>query len=244
MKKIVISTLILTFIVFSACEDMKKASQDSGHKSVTKKDLEEDASKESYAMGLDMASNFKQRGFEVKPEFFIAGFKTAWEDGEALLDDEEKKAAMMNMQTRMMQKMQQEMSQKAAGNKEEGKKFLEENKKKDGVKETESGLQYKVEKKGKGPKPSAEDTVEVHYRGTFIDGTEFDSSHSRGEPVTFPLNKVIPGWTEGLQLMSEGAKYKFFVPSDLAYGDRGNQKVDPGKTLIFDVELLDIKKEK
>lgn len=126
-----------------------------------------------------------------------------------------------------------------------GREFLEENAKKDSVKVTESGLQYMVLKEGKGAKPGATDTVTVHYTGTLIDGKVFDSSVERGEPATFPLNRVIPGWTEGLQLMSEGSKYRLFIPSELAYGERGaGDDILPNSTLIFDVELIKVTKSK
>ncbi len=125
---------------------------------------------------------------------------------------------------------------------EKGKQFLAENAKKEGVKSTDSGLQYEVLKEGEGKSPKATDTVLVHYRGTLLDGTEFDSSYKRNEPIEFPLNRVIPGWTEGVQLMKEGAKYKFFIPSELAYGSSGaGGSIGPDETLIFEVELLKVK---
>jgi FKBP-type peptidyl-prolyl cis-trans isomerase len=124
--------------------------------------------------------------------------------------------------------------------KKEGEDFLAANKSKEGVKTTASGLQYKVLKEGKGPKPKSTDTVKVHYRGTLLDGTEFDSSYKRGEPVEFPLDQVIKGWTEGLQLMPAGSKYQFWIPANLAYGEPGNRGIPPNSTLIFEVELLEI----
>ena len=130
---------------------------------------------------------------------------------------------------------------KAEAVKVESKKFLEENAKKEGVKTTESGLQYTVIKEGEGAKPKATDTVKVHYKGTLVDGTEFDSSYKRGEPISFPLNGVIKGWTEGLQLMPVGSTYRFFIPSDLGYGDRGaGADIPGGAALIFDVELIQV----
>jgi len=131
--------------------------------------------------------------------------------------------------------------EKAAAAKEAGKAYLDENAKRDGVKVTDTGLQYEVLSEGDGDKPGIDSTVKVHYVGTLEDGTEFDSSVARGEPAEFPLKGVIPGWTEGLQLMSVGSKYRFVIPSDIAYGDRGaGPKIGPGATLIFDVELLEI----
>jgi FKBP-type peptidyl-prolyl cis-trans isomerase len=135
--------------------------------------------------------------------------------------------------------MQASIKEKAQKNLADGEKFLTENKTKEGVKTTESGLQYKVLEAGEGPSPKAGDTVTVHYRGTFVDGTEFDSSYQRGEPATFPLTGVIPGWTEALQLMKKGSKWMLFIPSELAYGERGaGNRIPPNSTLIFEVELL------
>ena len=140
-----------------------------------------------------------------------------------------------------LQKLQGELEERA---KEEGKKFLEANRQKDGVKETTSGLQYVVEKEGEGAQPGSQDEVTVHYTGKLLDGTVFDSSVNRGEPATFPLNRVIPGWTEGVQLMKEGAKYTFFIPSDLAYGAQGvPNAIPPHSTLIFEVELIKVVKK-
>jgi len=142
----------------------------------------------------------------------------------------------------MMEKQIAASKEAAEKNKAEGEKFLEENKKKDGVKTTASGLQYKVIKEGSGASPKETDTVVTNYRGTLIDGTEFDSSYKRNEPASFPVNRVIKGWTEALQLMKPGAKYQLFIPSSLAYGERGaGQTIGPTATLIFDVELLSIK---
>jgi FKBP-type peptidyl-prolyl cis-trans isomerase len=138
--------------------------------------------------------------------------------------------------------MQAKNEAEAAENTKKGEEFLAENKKKDGVKVTASGLQYKVIKQGNGPKPKLTDKVKVNYRGTLIDGTEFDSSYKRGTPTEFPLNGVIKGWTEGIQLMPVGSKYEFYIPAELAYGARGPQTVGPNQTLIFEVELLEIVK--
>lgn len=237
MKKI--SVIFMAVAVFAVIGCQMPAQN--VEKPVTKEDVQSGIGKSSYALGLDISTNFKTRGLDLDLRTFIAGFK-AGQEGNALFTEEEKAAALNELQQEMMKKMQEEMVKKAADNKAKGQAFLDENKAKEGVKVTESGLQYVVEQEGKGPNPGAEDTVEVHYKGTLLDGTEFDSSYKRNQPAKFPLNRVIPGWTEGMQLMNKGAKFKFFIPSDLAYGDYGNQNIGPGETLIFEVELLSIEK--
>jgi len=237
MKKI--SVIFMAVAVFAVIGCQMPAQN--AEKPVTKEDVQAGIGKSSYALGQDIATNFKNRGLELDMRTFIAGFK-AGQEGTALFTEEEKMEALNELQQEMMKKMQEEMVKKAADNKAKGQAFLDENKAKEGVKVTESGLQYVVEQEGKGPNPGAEDTVEVHYKGTLLDGTEFDSSYKRNQPAKFPLNRVIPGWTEGMQLMNKGAKFKFFIPSDLAYGDYGNQNIGPGETLIFEVELLSIEK--
>jgi FKBP-type peptidyl-prolyl cis-trans isomerase len=163
--------------------------------------------------------------------------------GTAKLTDQQFQACMENLQQEAMQKMEAEKAASGSVNKARGEKFLAENKSKDGVKTTASGLQYKVIKEGTGKKPAKENTVKVHYTGTTIDGKVFDSSVERGEPIEFPLAGVIAGWTEGVQLMSVGSKYTLYIPSNLAYGEQGaGQAIGPNETLIFDVELLDITK--
>lgn len=199
----------------------------------------------SYAIGVDVANSMKKSEVPMDAEAFVAGFKDA-QAGKPVLSDEELHAEMVSMQKQMREKMMKKQQAAEAGapkNKEAGKKFLAENKTKEGVVETASGLQYKVLKPGEGAKPLATDTVKVHYTGKLLDGTVFDSSVTRGEPATFVLNQVIPGWTEGVQLMNKGSKYQFWIPSALAYGDRGaGQLITPGATLTFEVELLDIVK--
>lgn len=193
--------------------------------------------KSSYAIGVNIGRSFKQQGLDADTEQLVKGFKDAMA-GTIALSDAELQEAMMKLQQEMMA-AQAAKGEKAKG---EGADFLAANKSKEGVKATASGLQYKVLKEGTGPKPKATDTVVAHYRGTLIDGTEFDSSYKRGEPTEFPLNGVIKGWTEGLQLMPVGSKYQFFIPSDLAYGERGaGGQIPPNATLIFEVELVSIK---
>jgi FKBP-type peptidyl-prolyl cis-trans isomerase FklB len=196
----------------------------------------------SYAIGVDMGSKFKRQEIDVDPKLLAAGFADALA-GKPGLTEPEVKQALTEFQAEFMAKM--ETKQKAAGEKNltEGAAFLAANAKKEGVKTTASGLQYKVIKSGQGKSPTSTDTVKVHYHGTLIDGTVFDSSVDRGEPVTFPLNGVIPGWTEALQLMKEGDKWQLFIPSALAYGERAaGAAISPNSTLIFDVELLSIEK--
>lgn len=237
MRKISVFLLAVASLAMISCQMPVQNAE----KPVVKEDIQTGIGKNSYALGLDIATNFKTRGLELDMRTFVAGFKGGIE-GNALITEEEKTAALSELQQEMMKKMQEDMTKKAAENKAKGQAFLDENKTKEGVKVTESGLQYIVEKEGTGKNPGAEDTVEVHYKGTLLDGTEFDSSYKREQPAKFPLNRVIKGWTEGMQLMSKGSKFHFFIPSDLAYGDYGNQNIGPGETLIFEVELLSIEK--
>ena len=199
--------------------------------------LKDQKEKVSYAIGMNIGLNLSRQKVDINPDVLAAGIKDAL-GGKPQLTQDQVKDVMTQFEKDMEQK------QKASGdkNKADGAKFLEENKKKPGVKATSSGLQYKVEKEGTGPQPKATDMVTVNYRGTLIDGTEFDSSYKRGQPATFPLNGVIKGWTEGLQLMKPGSKYQFFVPSNLAYGERSvGPDIAANATLIFEVELLEVK---
>lgn len=192
----------------------------------------------SYAWGLAMGQQLHGMGVnDLDVESYASAVKAVMDRKEPEMSAEEAQKIINEYLT----KLQNEMEAKA---KEAGKRFLEENKKNEGVKETASGLQYVVEKEGTGAKPGPEDEVTVHYTGKLLDGTVFDSSVNRGEPATFPLNRVIPGWTEGVQLMSEGAKYTFFIPSDLAYGAQGiPNAIPPHSTLIFEVELIKVNKK-
>jgi len=206
--------------------------------------------KVSYCIGLDMGGNFKQMELDVDTDQLIEGIKAGLTDAKPALSEEEMKATMTQFQKEMMakqkvmmEKQQEKMKEQGKVNKVEGEKFLAENKKKEGVKTTDSGLQYIVVEEGKGDSPADDDTVTVDYAGTLIDGTEFDSSYKRGEPVSFPVNGVIKGWTEALKLMKPGSKLKLFIPSELAYGERGAGKdIGPSATLIFEVELKEVKK--
>jgi FKBP-type peptidyl-prolyl cis-trans isomerase FklB len=196
----------------------------------------------SYSIGLLMGKDFKAQSIEVNADLFLKGLQDALSGAKPALTDEEVQRTMTTFQTDMRAKA--EANRKAQGEKnlKEGEAFLADNAKKDGVKTTASGLQYKVITEGKGPIPSANDTVSVNYKGTLLDGTEFDSSYKRNAPATFGVKGVIPGWTEALQLMKTGSKWQLFVPGKLAYGERGaGRQIGPNATLIFEVELLSIK---
>ncbi len=203
--------------------------------------LKSQKDKVSYIVGLDIGTNLKKQSIDIDTAILAKGLKDALSGTKPLLTDQEIQETMVAFQKEMMAK-QAEVGKK---NKAEGEAFLSENKKKEGVKTLPSGLQYKVMKAGTGKKPTSTDTVTTHYRGTLINGTEFDSSYKRGQPVSFPVSGVIPGWTEALQLMEVGAKWQLFVPSNLAYGEKGaGNVIGPNATLIFEVELLSIQEKK
>jgi FKBP-type peptidyl-prolyl cis-trans isomerase FklB len=207
-----------------------------------KTQLKDQKEKASYAIGLELGNSLKKGNMEVNTDTLLKGLKDGISGAKPLLTEDQVKETMTALQKEMMEK--QQAAQKEAGekNKLAGEKFLAENKTKEGVKTTASGLQYKVVKEGSGESPKETDTVVTNYKGTTLDGTEFDSSYKRNEPATFPVNRVIKGWTEALMLMKPGSKYQLFIPSALAYGDRGVGKdIGPNATLIFDVELLSIK---
>lgn len=190
---------------------------------------------------MDIAQYFQEQKYEISNDAFMQGLKDVLAD-KALFSEEDKTTVMMAFQQELRAKSMEAGMKEAEGLKKAGTAFLAENKKKAGVVELPSGLQYKIVKEGKGPKPQASDMVTVHYKGTLIDGKVFDSSYDRGEPIEFQLNKVIPGWTEGVMLMNVGSKYELYIPSDLAYGDRGAGETIPGgSALIFEVELLSFK---
>ena len=195
----------------------------------------------SYALGMSngkrLGDSLRKQSVPFDPAILARGMKDGLAGGKTLLTDQEAQAAMDEVRSDLMKKQQ------AAG-KKEGDDFLTANKGKEGVVTLPSGLQYKILKAGTGPKPTASDTVACNYRGTRIDGTEFDSSYKRGQPTKFPVNGVIKGWTEALQLMPVGSKWQLFIPSDLAYGESGNQGIPPNSTLIFEVELVSIEEQK
>lgn len=199
--------------------------------------------KVSYSIGADIGKNLKRSELDINPDMLAKGISDAISGNKSLMTDEEMTASLQELQGEMQAKMTAKAAEAASKNKEAGEKFLAENKTKEGVKTTASGLQYKVITEGKGEKPKATDTVSVHYSGKLIDGTEFDSSIKRGEPAEFPVNQVIPGWTEALQLMPVGSKWQLVIPSGLAYGENAPPQIGPNQVLVFEVELLGIKKE-
>lgn len=203
-------------------------------------DLETQDEQLSYIIGMDIGNSLKQQGAPIDLESLFQAIEAVYTGAEPAISPEQAAAVREAYIAERRAAMEAERAEAATANAAEGEAFLTANASNEGVVTTESGLQYLVMSEGDGPKPAATDRVRVHYRGTLLDGTEFDSSYSRGEPATFMLNQVIPGWTEGLQLMPVGSKYQFFIPSDLAYGPNGSRSIAPNATLIFEVELLGI----
>ena len=199
-----------------------------------------DAQKMSYILGIQIGQFCKQSDLEVDVELFSKGLNDFVKESELVMSEEEISSVMTAYQQKALEKVQAEQNAASAENIRQGQAFLKTNKKKAGVKVTDSGLQYKVITEGEGAAPKATDRVKVHYRGTLINGQEFDSSYKRNEPAEFGLNQVIKGWTEGVQLMKVGGKSEFYIPSELAYGVNGPPSIGPSQTLIFTVELLDI----
>jgi FKBP-type peptidyl-prolyl cis-trans isomerase FklB len=201
--------------------------------------------KASYAIGMNWGTGLHRQGIDVDNAALIQGMKDALAGGKTLLTEDEARSALMQLQKEMQEKQQAKAAQEGEANKKEGDAFLAANKTKEGVVTLPSGLQYKILTTGTGPKPTASDSVVCNYKGTLINGSEFDSSYKRGEPATFPVTGVIKGWTEALQLMPVGSKWQLFIPPDLAYGPRGTPggPIGPNATLIFEVELISIKEK-
>ena len=195
----------------------------------------------SYALGMNLGTSLHRQSVPVDPNILLRGLKDALAGGKTALTEDQAKAALSEVQNEMRQKQQAEMQQQGETNKKEGEAFLAANKGKEGIVTLPSGLQYKILTAGTGSKPTSADTVVCNYRGTLINGTEFDSSYKRGQPATFPVSGVIKGWTEALPMMPVGSKWQLFIPADLAYGDRApGPEIGPNSTLIFEVELLSI----
>ena len=232
MQRLIRHTAISLLVCFFA------SSVSAQEQAVEEKKLKTPAEELSYALGMDVGRSLKRFGAEVDFPTFMDAVKTTLQGGETLLTPQQASKATRDFVMEKRKKRLEERKVAAAKNLAEGEAFLAENGKKEGVMTTDSGLQYQVIKEGTGPKPKATDKVTVQYRGTLLDGTEFDSSYKRGKPATFRVKGVIPGWTEALQLMPVGSTYKLFIPSKLAYGKRGSGAgIGPNSTLIFDVEL-------
>jgi FKBP-type peptidyl-prolyl cis-trans isomerase FklB len=203
--------------------------------------FEDTQAKQSYSVGLNIGSDLKENLPDLNVEQLLNGLRDAYTDSEWKLSEEDYTQVLDAFQQEQHAKQMQRQQQLALENRQAGMEFLEENKTKDGVKVTSSGLQYLVIEEGTGESPGASDRVQVHYRGKTIDGDEFDSSYTRGEPVVFGVDQVIPGWTEAIQLMKEGANYQVYIPSELGYGAQGaGNVIGPNETLIFDIELLKV----
>ena len=198
--------------------------------------------KVSYALGMNIGTGLHKQGVTMDPALVAKGLRDAMNGSKTLMSEDEARAALTQLQNDVREKMQAKSKEEGAANRKDGDAFLAMNKAKDGVVTLPSGLQYKILKEGTGPKPTATDTVACNYKGTFIDGKEFDSS--KGEPVSFPVNGVIKGWTEALQLMPVGSKWQLVIPGDLAYGDAGRPGIPPASTLVFEVELVSIGEQK
>ena len=204
--------------------------------------LEDKEHKLSYALGLNFSDQLKkQLGLTIDVDVFVQGFKDGYTGESPLLSPDEALKILIEMQEEQRAQQQAEKNKMAEKNKKTGEAFLAENMKKEGVVALDSGLQYKVIKAGDGPKPKKTDAVSCHYRGTLLDGTQFDSSYDRGQPAQFRVDQLIPGWTEALQLMPTGSKWELYIPSYLAYGARPAGQISPNSTLIFELELIEIK---
>lgn len=196
----------------------------------------------SYSIGYDIGSNFKSQSIDsLNLQQIMHGLQDGINESDPAISDSTRKAMLRSFQKQVMAQQKKRRKKQATSNKQKSKEFLAENKQKEGVQTTESGLQYKILEEGTGPSPGSNDTVRVHYKGTLIDGTVFDSSYERGEPIEFPVGGVIRGWTEALKMMKEGAKWKLFIPPELGYGEKGTRgPIGPNDALIFEVELIEV----
>ncbi|UNU72581.1 FKBP-type peptidyl-prolyl cis-trans isomerase [Moraxella nasovis] len=242
MKKSVIFTALVASLTLAGCNEKATNDKAEAAQTATQVAVVTDASPEmdkvSYILGYDAGKSLKQADAELNTDIIAKALADGFNGKDSALKEEQTTQVLKAYQERKEAEAVKEVETKAANNKAAGEEFLAKNAKKDGVKVTPSGLQYKVITEGTGKSPKATDTVTVHYEGRLIDGTVFDSSYEHGMPAQFPLNQVIKGWTEGIQLMKEGGKYELYVPSDLAYGEQGNPAIEPNSVLIFTVELL------
>jgi FKBP-type peptidyl-prolyl cis-trans isomerase len=236
MKKFALLTLI---IVAVACMCNVWADDDKEHADDVK--LENEMQKVSYSMGYQLSKSMKQDGVELDIPAFTQAIKDVFADKDPRINEEDMRKALTDFQKSMMKKRQETREKEGKENMKEAENFLKKNKDEEGVQVTDSGLQYKILEEGKGKSPTADDKVKVHYKGTLLDGTQFDSSYERGKPAEFFVKGVIPGWTEALQLMKEGSKWQIWIPPDLGYGERGaGRDIKPNSLLIFEVELLEV----
>jgi FKBP-type peptidyl-prolyl cis-trans isomerase FklB len=229
MKYFLITLLSVAFL-FSVCYADEKL------------DLKDQKDKESYSLGYQFGQNLKTQGVDINLDVYTSGIRDALGGKDSLMSQEEIRATIEELQKRVMAARQKELKEKAEKNLAESKAFLEGNKGKEGIKTLPSGLQYKVLVEGSGKTPKSTDTVTVHYQGTLINGSEFDSSYKKGQPSRFQVNSVIRGWSEALQLMKGGSRWQLFIPPELAYGERAvGGQIPPNSTLIFEVELISVK---
>ena len=235
------SLALAAFSTLSLAQDAKKKAQ-APAAAAASSELKDVKTKASYAIGLTIGRSMKKQGVDIDAKLLAKGLMDVFSDSKPLLTDKEVEAVIEEFQNEINAKLAAAAKVASEKNKKDGEEFLAANKKKEGVQTLPSGLQYKVIKEGNGKTPKATDEVTTHYKGTLIDGTEFDSSYKRGQPATFPVDGVIPGWTEALQKMKVGAKWQLFIPSNLGYAERGSPPViGPNSTLIFDIELLEVK---
>jgi|AntRauTorcE11897_2_1112592.scaffolds.fasta_scaffold09960_1 FKBP-type peptidyl-prolyl cis-trans isomerase len=232
----IVASMVMISLMITGCN--------SGSNSQGAATLESNIDSVSYAFGYINGEQMVQQGMaDLDPQTFVKGMQQAFDEDSSQIAQDSLRTILQQYQIKAQQKAQQMRAEEGEKNREEGETFLAENKDKEGVQTTESGLQYKVLEEGSGEHPTAKDTVTVQYKGTLLDGEVFDSSYERGQPADIPLNRVIPGWTEGIQLMKEGGKYKFWIPGELAYGPnpRPGGPIGPNETLVFEVELLEVK---
>ncbi len=231
MRKSLLLLLLLVF-AFVSCSGERS--------SITKKSLKEDKDKISYTIGYDLGKKFTSDDIEINLKAFFKGIEDAVDKKDSFFEDSEMKKLMSEFRKDLMKKKRKKRDELTVKNLKEGEEFLKQNKTADGVITLPSGLQYKIIKEGTGVRPKATDRVVVNYRGTTLDGKEFDSSYKRGRPATFGLNQIIKGWSEALKLMKTGSKWKLFIPSKIAYGSKGDRNMGSNATLLFDIELLKI----